>query len=154
MGLDTTHNAWHGSYGYFYAWRVNIAKFAGYPPLELMEGYYSEDHHNMFTLLDHTYTKEDLIVSSIHRMRETLPIKWNSLKPNPLNELLYHSDCDGYISYGKCGKIAKELEKVYENLPEETEEEFSFPHSLRRRTRQFIDGLNLAYKNKEKLIFH
>ena len=154
MGLDTTHNAWHGPYSSFHAWRVAIAKFAGYPPLELMEGYYFENRHNMFTLLDNNYTKEDLVVRSIHRMRESLPIKWDSLKSNPLNELLYHSDCDGYISFGKCGKIAKELEKVYENLPEETEEEFSLPHSLRRKTRQFIDGLNLACKNKEKLIFH
>lgn len=26
MGLDTTHDCWHGSYGSFNAWRIQLAK--------------------------------------------------------------------------------------------------------------------------------
>lgn len=40
MGLDTTHNAWHGAYSAFMRWRTEIARVAGYPPLSLMEGFF------------------------------------------------------------------------------------------------------------------
>jgi hypothetical protein len=30
MGLDTTHDCWHGSYGGFNRWRNAIAAAAGY----------------------------------------------------------------------------------------------------------------------------
>ena len=30
MGLDTTHNAWHGSYTGFTRWRQAVAKAAGW----------------------------------------------------------------------------------------------------------------------------
>lgn len=154
MGLDTSHNAWHGSYGSFYNWRRQIARAAGCPPLDLMEGFYFESSHNMFTLLDHKFPLgTELEVGAINNMRKDLPIKWDSLKPSTLHELLNHSDCDGYISYGKCGKIAKELERIFNNLPVETEEESKFPYSLRNLTKQFIDGLKLANEKKEKLIF-
>ena len=51
MGLDTSHNAWHGAYSAFMTWRKKIAHLAGFPPLELMEGFYYENDHNPCTLL-------------------------------------------------------------------------------------------------------
>ena len=39
MGLDTSHNCWHGAYSAFMRWRQEIAKAAGIP-LMLMEGFY------------------------------------------------------------------------------------------------------------------
>jgi hypothetical protein len=41
MGLDTTHNCWHGAYSAFMRWRQEIAKAAGLPPLDLMEGFFT-----------------------------------------------------------------------------------------------------------------
>jgi hypothetical protein len=38
MGLDTTHNAWHGGYGRFNAWRINLASKIGIT-LQEMEGF-------------------------------------------------------------------------------------------------------------------
>ena len=39
MGLDTSHDAWHGSYGTFNLWRAEIAKAVGMPPLFDMYGF-------------------------------------------------------------------------------------------------------------------
>jgi hypothetical protein len=39
MGLDTTHDAWHGAYSSFGNWRKEIAKAAGMPPLNDMVGF-------------------------------------------------------------------------------------------------------------------
>lgn len=38
MGLDTTHNAWHGPYSSFNRWRTNIAKLIGID-LDKMAGF-------------------------------------------------------------------------------------------------------------------
>jgi hypothetical protein len=34
MGLDTTHDCWHGAYSAFMRWRRKLAEVAGYPPLD------------------------------------------------------------------------------------------------------------------------
>ena len=39
MGLDTSHDCWHGAYSSFMQWRKAIAKAAGYPALKEMEGF-------------------------------------------------------------------------------------------------------------------
>lgn len=39
MGLDTSHNCWHGSYSGFMAFRRELAKAAGMPPLDSMKGF-------------------------------------------------------------------------------------------------------------------
>jgi len=150
MGLDISHNAWHGSYGSFMSWRKEIARLAGLPPLELMDGYYNEDSGNPLILLNFKYPKGDeLDMSQLRRIFKRLPIKWECLNPNPLHELLYHSDCDGHINYGSCKKIADELEKL---LPLMEHEEM--PYSLHSLTKQFIEGCRLAHSKKQKLIFH
>ena len=153
MGLDISHDTWHGAYSAFHRWRVEIASAAGLPPLELMEGFYSESSYNHpFSLLDIKYPNGDeLEMSSIRRIRERLPIKWESLKPNPLHELLYHSDCDGHINWSKCGKIADELEKILPKLP--VAPDGGHIGDWKVKTETFIEGLRLAHKNKEKLLF-
>lgn len=153
MGLDISHNTWHGAYSAFTRWREKIAEIAGLPPLELMEGFYFEDKfHNPFSLLDFAFPKEDsLEMSALRRIRKKLPIKWESLKPDPLYELLYHSDCDGEINYGACGKIASRLEQLLPLLPDD--EGGGHIGNWKEKTQQFIKGLRLAHSKKEKLIF-
>lgn len=60
MGLDTTHNAWHGPYSSFMQWRIEIAKHIGIPDLSQME-YFGGDiswkgfgNHNLYYLLTHS----------------------------------------------------------------------------------------------------
>lgn len=58
MGLDTSHDCWHGGYISFMAWRQSIAKAAGLPDLMMMQDYggsipwNSEDP--LTVLLDHS----------------------------------------------------------------------------------------------------
>ena len=152
MGLDISHDAWHGAYSAFMRYRQKLAEVMGLPPLDLMEGYYSEDgSNNPLVLLNHRYPKGDeLDMSHLRRIFKQLPIKWECLKPNPLYELLYHSDCDGYINWKPCGKIADELEKL---LPLLNDDGGGHIGNYKEKTEQFIKGLRLAHANKEKLQF-
>lgn len=42
MGLDTTHDCWHGGYYSFMAWRKKLAEVAGWGDLEKYDGYYGD----------------------------------------------------------------------------------------------------------------
>lgn len=153
MGLDISHGTWHGAYSAFYTWRKEIAKVAGLPPLSLMEGFYDENSYSHpFIMLDIKYPdKNALDVWQLNEIRESLPIKWDCLKPNPLHELLYHSDSDGYINWSKCNKIADELEKLLPLL--KNEDAGGHIGNWVEKTKTFISGLRLAAKNKERLQF-
>ncbi len=152
MGLDCSHGAWHGAYSAFMTWRQKIAEVAGFPPLILMEGFYDKDH-DPFQLLEYKYPNGDeLDMWQLREVKKQLPIKWASLKPTPLFHLLYHSDCDGYLTYGQCKGIANELEKLLPLLPKE--DQCGHIGNWRNKTQTFIDGCRLAYSKKEKLKFH
>jgi len=150
MGLDTTHDAWHGAYSAFHRWRKELARVAGLPPLELMEGFYSNggDGDPFWA----TSRLSDLEQWRIKQLREALPIKWESLKPDPLHELLYHSDCDGEIPWQNCKAIAKRLKELIPLLPKEPDSGHIGTWS--EKTQQFADGLMRAYKAKKNLGFH
>lgn len=144
MGLDTTHNAWHGAYSAFHRWRQKLAEVAGLPPLELMEGFYANDGnpcHDPFWRMPQDAP-----------FRAGLPIKWGCLKPDALYELLYHSDCDGSIPPESCKSIADRLEELLPLLPEE--DAGGHIGIWREKTFQFIKGLRKAAKTKTGLHFH
>jgi hypothetical protein len=158
MGLDTSHDAWHGGYSSFMRWREKIAQVAGLPPLQFMEGFYtplrvSESSWNgqipTIYLGPHT---DEMTRNCIKRFEESLPIKWECLKPSPLHELLYHSDCDGEIPADSCGPIADELEKLMPLLPDT--DGLGHIGNWKDKTKQFIDGLRAAAAAGEPLEFH
>ena len=161
MGLDTSHDAWHGPYSSFMSWRLWLAEQIGIP-LELMEGfYYEDDSSNPFKLLDYKYPKGDeLEMAALKRLRKKLPLKWSSFKPNPLHILLNHSDCDGYINWRDCGKIANELKKFLSvidndnNLSKSPNIERGVYDGMYKATERFMNGCQLAFSKKEKLDFH
>lgn len=154
MGLSVSHEAWIGSYSAFMAWRKRIAQVAGFPPLELMEGFYKAiDESRRFNIFDvpslWTSEKPNHLLL---KLDSELPIKWKSIRYSPLLILLNHSDCEGKISWKKCNKIADCLEPLIEVLPEE-EGESGYSWNWIEKTRKFVDGLRLAHKLKEDLIF-
>ena len=158
MGLDCSHNAWHGSYGAFMRWRKMLADVAGLPPLELMDGFYSslDSIHELPTLY-HGITTNEPAFGPDSRPRfanldDSLPISWDCLKPSPLHELLYHSDCDGDIAADHCGPIADALEALIPLLPDE--QEGGHIGRWREKTQQFVDGLRAAAAAGEALDFH
>ena len=144
MGLDCTHDAWHGAYSAFMQWRAKLAEVAGLPPLELMDGFFNDSSLYFGQL-------ESLWADKKKRLEELLPIRWECLKPSPLHELLNHSDCDGEISADRCGLIADELEELIPLLPEDS----GGGHigNWREKTAQFVAGLRAASKAGEPLKF-
>lgn len=139
MGLDTSHDAWHGPYSAFMRWREEIAQLAGMPPLRLMAGFYEPPDKGL-SVLWHGAQVE----SGIKRLDLQLPISWDCLKPSPLHQLLFHSDCDGELAWEVCDDIANALAALPPSNDPVTNDQ----------TATFIKGLRLAAATKENLNFH
>lgn len=135
MGLDCSHDAWHGAYSAFDRWRQKLAEVAGLPPLDLMDGFYGSRCRLKYPDID-----------------SKLPISWDCLKPSPLHELLSHSDCDGEIAPDRCGPIADALEALIPLLPDE--EDTGHIGIWKEKTAQFVKGLRAAAAAGEPLDFH
>lgn len=158
MGLDTSHDCWHGAYSAFMRWRTEIARVAGLPPLELMEGFFCpqrEDGDKAMMGMPTIFlggTQDKMVKDSVKRIEERLPIMWNCLKPDALHELLYHSDCDGEIPWESCAAIADSLDRLLPLLP--NGEAGGHIGNWRDKTQTFIDGLRDAADKKENVEFH
>lgn len=146
MGLDVSHDAWHGAYSAFHRWRSKIAELAGLPPLGFMEGFFEQGEYT--DPLRH-YAKE--WPNTAAEYYNSLPISWDILKPDPLYKLLHHSDCEGEIAPEDCGPIADRLEELLPSLPDE--EDPGHIGNWKEKTQKFIDGLRAAAKANEPLEF-
>lgn len=157
MGLDCSHNAWHGAYSAFMRWRRKLAEVAGLPPLDLMDGFYCslDDGMGLPTLYHGINTQEPAYGDGQTRFMDDLdsrlPIMWECLKPSPLHELLNHSDCEGEIAADRCAAIADELEKLIPLLPEG--EAGGHIGNWRAKTAQFVAGLRSAAAEGAPLLF-
>lgn len=147
MGLDTSHDCWHGAYSAFMRWRTKIAEVAGLPPLMFMEGFWQRGD---YTDPLRAYAKEwPELAENFYR---SLPIRWEALKPDPLHVLLYHSDCDGEIDAADCGPIADSLERLLPLMP--AGDGGGHIGSWHDKTAQFIAGLRAAAAAGEAVKFH
>ena len=152
MGLDTTHGAWRGPYSSFNRWRTELAKRLGIP-LSLMEGFYPRKNDSGFI---HPFSMVMLAIENnsmgakeqFERETSMFPLLWESFKPNPLHELLYHSDCDGELTPQQCKSIADSLDLIIKESPlPDGESDFI------EKCIQFRDGCLLAYSKNETMIF-
>ena len=82
MGLDTTHDCWHGPYSAFMRWREKLAEVAGYGSLREYSGF-----------------------------GEGATKQWPN-NGDALILLLDHSDCDGELPADRCGEIADRLAEL------------------------------------------
>lgn len=145
MGLDISHNAWHGAYSAFMRWRIELAKVAGFPPLQFMEGFYNSS--------DFTWSMNETARSLWNsNIEPSLPISWDLFKDDILVILLYHSDCDGIIGNKDLLGLAERLKGLLDKLPKEKDP--GHIGDWREKTQQFIDGCLLAYERGEDLDFH
>lgn len=131
MGLDTTHNCWHGAYSRFSRWRNAVAKAAGYHICVVREG-------------EHGPHRDTIMIDWGHLPDKALHGDWPALPSDPLMILIAHSDCDGWIRAPHCEPLAARLEAL---LPKIEAEDF------KEHTQQFIDGLREAAKAKEDVEF-
>jgi hypothetical protein len=158
MGLDVSHDCWHGAHSAFMRWRCEVAKAAGMPPLLMMEGFYG---HTEITGDDASaavkalgFAKEHMWASDllgVFYFDSNFPIKWECLKPSPLHILLNHSDCGGTIEPDDCAQIAQELEELLPKLPDG--DGGGHIGNWREKTQAFIDGLRLAAHRGEPVEF-
>lgn len=95
MGLDTTHDAWHGAYSSFNAWRIWLASQIGLKLYEME-----------------------------HYCDDAVSIKWDTVNDD-LKSLLNHSDCDGHLSSTECKKIADRLNYLIENIEHTDENSYN-----------------------------
>ncbi len=65
MGLDTTHDCWHGAYSYFSEWRKRLCEVAGYGNIKLREGFGGDlpwpDNDPLVDLLNHSDCDGELL---------------------------------------------------------------------------------------------
>ena len=127
MELDTTHNAWHGSYIRFNDWRREVAEIAGY----------STGQCKPYTPISGPLLDWDSFTES------NVKGEWAETPADPLIVLLVHSDCDGFIMPQQALPLADALEALLPLMEGWT----------RVRTIQFILGLRLAVELDEPVEF-
>ena len=129
---------WAGAYRAFNDWRRAIAKAAGLPPLDLMNGFFD---------LRNAQTQEALVQCQEH----TLAIKWDRYEHLPITKLLNHSDCDGEILAEDCEAIADALQQL---LPALHKVYHASCPWIPTSTVVFIQGLRDAAEAGENVEFH
>lgn len=136
MGLDTSHDCWHGAYSAFSRWRNDVAVAAGYKLKRYDNGHLTVD-----------LPWEDFTA-------ENLQGEWNSMPgDDPLLFLIIHSDCDGVIHPSEGALLADRLEQLLPKLDDTEAHGHIWPHT-RGKTEQFIAGLRDAASRGEDVDFH
>jgi hypothetical protein len=126
MGLDTSHNAWHGPYSSFNRFRYWLAEKAGINLNEYL-GYGHASATKELTSIDHK-----------------------------LMPLFNHSDCEGELTPLECKQIAEGIDEVLKNISKEEIEhpENTYSFSNYNKAKQFRDGCVLAHSLNENIDFH
>lgn len=138
MGLDTSHDCWHGSYGRFNSWRLAIAEALGW---QIDEVEYGRRRYTIPPdLLPDGFVAGRLGFFDEHMVTG----EWGDITPeHPIIVLMGHSDCDGRIPARLTGPLAMALREIKDELPEEWHE----------MTQQFINGLARAADYGEDVSF-
>lgn len=142
MGLDTSHDAWHGAYGGFAQWRHEIAVALGLIEKDqslFPKQWYQEDD----------VRESPLNWEKLNAMTDCMG-NWTEQPEDPIWYLLNHSDCDGVIKHEHLLPLADRLQEL---VPVIDKEEY-ITDWRRNRTQQFVDGLRAAYEAGEDLDFH
>lgn len=143
MGLDTSHDAFHGAYSAFNSLRQEVAAVIGgsYPPhwLRSFNGDPAMDERG-HVLTDLTLDRER--------------IYYPDDIGDGMREFLMHSDCDGDISPEMCVKVADDLEAILDRMPEGGHGHIAARGGYREVLRKFIAGCRAAAAEGVPLGFH
>lgn len=131
MGLDTTHDAWHGAYSSFYRWRCEVWAAAGLP--------LTPDHERGNRGRPSCWDRDP--------PGTDFEGYWSIEPEEPLEYVVNHSDCDGFIEPEHCALVADRLEEILPNIP--VDDDFR----THDRTVQFITGLRKAAAAGDRLEF-
>lgn len=177
MGLDISHDCFHGPYSQFMRWREWVAKQIGIN-LRMMEGFFLNQNCKQFSI-----TSEDVpfekwnALYAIHPelwdviqcvLSNPAPLQWND--SDPLTKLLHHSDCDGRLKWYDAKPIALRLGQILRDVDDDTNipmrgDSSGLPlwpdwrtgrgtyDGMVPCTKRFIVGLLKAFKAKEDVVF-
>lgn len=138
MGLDTSHDCFHGAYSSFSRFRQEIAKLAGYAVWEVN--------------FSGTYPRETIMLDWGHITEANLFGDWEETPSDPLIVLFAHSDCEGKIYPTQAKPLAERLMQL---LPKMEEIDLGgHVGNLKLKTQKFIDGLLAAVAANEPVEFH
>lgn len=140
MGLDTSHDCWHGAYSAFSRWRDKLAEVAGYGMQDPTPEEQANGFSRQYVALEWSGIEE-----------KNFQGEWTRTPSDPLIVLIAHSDCDGVIHPAQAGPLANRLEELLPLLPDES----GGGHigRWRDKTQQFIDGLRMASRLGEDVVF-
>jgi hypothetical protein len=141
MGLDITHDCWHGAYSAFMKWRHAVAEAAGYAiwPVMTDMGFGTPMPQDTI-MLDWGHVSDDNLMG-----------EWDELPHDPLLLILAHSDCEGIIKKEFCQPLANRLKEILPNMPKG--DAGGHIGDWQEKTQKFIDGLEIA-ANEEDVEFH
>lgn len=139
MGLDTSHDCWHGPYSSFSRWRNSVTRTAGYAMNRYEEGPLRSNEYAAVLDLGSFESKN-------------YQGKWDTTPKDPLLILIVHSDCDGHIKPKHAKLLADRLEEIMGWMP--ADRDIDLGHGDRALTQQFINGLRAAHAANEKVVFH
>ncbi len=142
MGLDTSHDCWHGAYSAFTRWRHHIAEAAGY---QIMPVKYEDGMMIDTIMLEwHRYSPE----------KELMGI-WDETPHDPLIVLFAHSDCEGKIFPAQAAPLADALEALLPKIPDDAVSgHIGARGGYVGVTKKFIAGLRAAVEAGEPVDFH
>lgn len=138
MGLDVSHDCWHGPYSAFMRFRMKLSEVAGYGDLLRREGFAG--------------IRPPLELRPVMGEGEQAPIPWPSPEDDPLVILMCHSDCDGEIAPEWCDRIADCLEQLMPAM-RRADGVCVRGWSFAEATQAWIDGLRWAAEEKEVVTF-
>lgn len=152
MGLDTSHDCWHGAYSGFREFREFVGRAAGLP-YRLITDPDAYDNGQCTLDIDWDIYPEGALYG---RWRRAAPV-WQQkgdIYGTPTQDdvlyLLVHSDCNGEL---RCGYLPKLKARLEEIEPEYERLTAGKPY-LQGRLRRFINGLEAAIEAGEHVDFH
>lgn len=162
MGLDTSHDCWHGPYSQFMRWRTWLAAQIGYP-IGLSEGFrdsiLDEGDLPKIDALMPLGLGEPFVTARACLRDLALGggyIKYDVIA-HPLKPLLTHSDCDGRLRWWECRDIAIGLLHVLRSMKNDAKPgapDRGCYDGMYNATKRFAIGCLKAYRAKEDVIFH
>lgn len=137
MGLDTTHDCWHGAYSAFNRWRNKLAEVAGYSFAKEKDDWGIE---------------WDIICVDWGHLQDKLFGDWDETPGDPLLVLIAHSDCGGKIKPKQAKALANRLRELLPLLPDG--DGGGHIGDWKGTTQRFVDGLDLAVGQRQYVRFH
>ena len=147
MGLDCSHDCWHGSYSGFGQWRGWIARQLGWSFDQDSRGV---DYH--YIIPDDRIPKKRVqlpifdALQDIQYRGEPFMGDWFEDPVDVIDVLMVHSDCDGRIPARFCLPLAERLSVLIEGADPDAD--------WRTTTVRFIEGLIRAANRNEDVDFY